>query len=1052
MKKIINIFILSFAVIIAPFFGQLVHSQTLALGSYTIHVFHPWADDTALNRFGLNFMGRDNWHPGIAMTRTGDLWFSYVYTATQPYHLGQNFTIACFSDPNTNVIYNPIPPLSVESLFSGNPDAREVWVIPRGLTAPPQILFEPPAMKVINFLNPWNIFVPRILNVGDTLSKRMSVDRDRCGWYSRWYFTDDLEQFLFRFVNSTGEASFGRDGDGSQDFIDVSSVLSVTDTVWINTNRDGSVNISATFPRVLGECPFRILTALVRDQRADSISFQPYATASAANWTGENWTGLVTGAVADTLTSDGRIIGLGRSGDARFEHIESWFSDESSPYSTCVDIILTRGEDGWWGYDSDQDGGFFPIDDFDSPNNQPGFRDGGGRERNFHFTMELWMYFEYQQGTNQTFIFRGDDDVWVYTNRVLTFDIGGIHDPIADTVNLDEFQERLGLVDGEVYPMTIFFAERLTSGSNFLIRTNIDFRSSRQLFHNTTPFDGGVVEYDVFELAAGTGLDCGQNSFSATQTPVRAEFILRGPQYREGTLLTSGVNYGGITISNDFTSFIVDTASISGLLPGFYEIIFRDPNDISRTGSIVFFVSATRTAPPMPNPAAGTYQEPVSVSLTSATPNARIFHTTDYYEPFPFNLLPLLDGSDETVIPGSTWRLYTGPIEVDDYLFIRAIAIAPGMQASSVVSFEYIIEIILPFIDRIMLLDGLQIGSPVSLADTIFRLGTVDTHQYYIGLPMNIRLVGVDYDSLAIYDLGGRWYLNSVEMQGNHRDSVPPVLGINSFEYLGFGALKAMYMADRELWDTAHINLRDPVDMITVSSGLFVEQYASTHLNRNNYRSDTIIVSETDFNFSTFASLWFFESDTFNIVTNWSFINLDTQDSSYIPGVDMVAAPRFGSGTYRVEVSRPFAHDSLNFVFYLRVIDMISFGIIPNPLPYFRVRNEGVLYYSNRNIGDITKFKAFIYDIHGNIVHKFEPWERGANIGAEASFTLVSGDFSVSYNTEINRVEVRSVAGAWDGRNIRGNKVNSGAYIVFCVVERGASRANASAYFYYISE
>lgn len=76
-------------------------------------------------------------------------------------------------------------------------------------------------------------------------------------------------------------------------------------------------------------------------------------------------------------------------------------------------------------------------------------------------------------------------------------------------------------------------------------------------------------------------------------------------------------------------------------------------------------------ANPVFSPVAGTYTPPQSVTITSATPGASIFYTTD--------------GSTPT--PAST--LYTGAIAVSTTQTIKAIATFAGFNQSSVVSAAY---------------------------------------------------------------------------------------------------------------------------------------------------------------------------------------------------------------------------------------------------------------------------------------------------------------------------------------------------------------------------
>ncbi|MEL6330911.1 MAG: fibro-slime domain-containing protein [Planctomycetota bacterium] len=169
----------------------------------------------------------------------------------------------------------------------------------------------------------------------------------------------------------------------------------------------------------------------------------------------------VQGAVANTIGVDRKPVftGGGLPLFSNAANFNQWYNDTQG-VNLPIQQTLTFTETGV-GTNLFQfsDDSFFPI-------NGQGFGNEGNPV-NQHFTMELHTTFTYQGG--ETFDFTGDDDLWLFINDELVIDLGGIHQPLSASVNLDT----LGLVIGETYTFDLFFAERHTVMSNFMAETTI---------------------------------------------------------------------------------------------------------------------------------------------------------------------------------------------------------------------------------------------------------------------------------------------------------------------------------------------------------------------------------------------------------------------------------------------------------------------------------------------------------------------------------------------------------------------------------------------------
>eukprot|EP01133_Synstelium_polycarpum_P009127 gene9127-10703_t len=121
------------------------------------------------------------------------------------------------------------------------------------------------------------------------------------------------------------------------------------------------------------------------------------------------------------------------------------------------------------------DESFFPIDGqgFDNATLvgyvDQKWADINGTIRNFHFCLSINSAFTMRKGL--TFNLTVDDDVWMFINSQLIIDLGGIHDLVDASVDLDAIIPPLTI--GTTYPFDFFYCERKAPGSNLKIQTNI---------------------------------------------------------------------------------------------------------------------------------------------------------------------------------------------------------------------------------------------------------------------------------------------------------------------------------------------------------------------------------------------------------------------------------------------------------------------------------------------------------------------------------------------------------------------------------------------------
>ncbi|KAK8807314.1 hypothetical protein WA158_004073 [Blastocystis sp. Blastoise] len=138
-----------------------------------------------------------------------------------------------------------------------------------------------------------------------------------------------------------------------------------------------------------------------------------------------------------------------------YSTFNTWFTESNNSYSFSFPLIGIMGTKNLLTLNYPT---YFPLTDVKGGYALSSIEEYIGKK--CWFTMKTNLFFLYENRTDQFIDFETNNGLWVFINKHLFLDYGGYNTPVGSHINITNYADKLGLIPGITYSISIFFASR----------------------------------------------------------------------------------------------------------------------------------------------------------------------------------------------------------------------------------------------------------------------------------------------------------------------------------------------------------------------------------------------------------------------------------------------------------------------------------------------------------------------------------------------------------------------------------------------------------------